>query len=94
MTKQVEAHRLPMEALTAMSLPEVPEELSRLLSVTWKGRGMTPATSAVGAITDKSGQPIAVATLVYKKYIHEEDIPFKDIHREVGIFVEVAKDLL
>lgn len=77
-----------------MKLPEVPEELSKLLSVTWKGRGGIPASSAVGALVDKAGNPLVVVTLVYKKYIHEEDIPFKDLHREARIFAEVAGELL
>lgn len=95
MAEQAEStNRYPLEKLQNLKLPEVPEKLSRLLSVTWKGRGGIPATSAVGAIVDKAGQPLAVVTLVYKRYIHEEDIPFRDILREMSVFAEVAEELV
>lgn len=93
MAEQAESNRFPLEKLQNMKLPEVPEELSKLLSVTWKGRGGIPATSAVGALVDKAGNPLTIITLVYKRYIHEEELPYKDVNREMQIFAEVAGEL-
>lgn len=80
------------EALQSMKLPEVPVELSQVLSVSWCGKGDVPASSALGARVDKQGNPLATISMVYKKYIHEEEHPFRDVEKEFKIFVEVARE--
>jgi len=92
--KKDDTTRFPLETLQKMELPEVPEAVSKLLSVTWKGRGGVPAPSAVGAMTDSVGNPLVVMTLVYKNSIIEEEHPHKDSYREAKILIEVAEELL
>lgn len=94
MAEKTESNRFPLETLQNMKLPDVPEHVSKLLSVTWKGRGGVPTPSAVGALTDKSGWPIVVMTLVYRQCIIEEEHPHKNAEREVKILIEVAEELL
>lgn len=86
--------RFPLEALQNMELPKVPDNLSKFLSITWNGRGGIPAKSAVGALTDKQGNPLATISFYFKRYIHEETIPFKDAEREMSIYIEVAQEAL
>lgn len=96
MTEQVEANRLPVEALAAMKLPEVPEDLQSkgrpVLAVSWKGRGGIPAPSALAAQKNKKGFPIAVVNMVFKSKIIEEEYSFVELGDEFPIFVEVARE--
>lgn len=85
--------RFSLEALQNMKLPKIPEKLRKVLSINWVGKGNAPATSAVGALVDKQGNPLATISLIYRRYIHEETFPFKHVEREFKIFSEVAEEM-
>lgn len=83
-----------LEALQNMVLPEVLPKLQDILSLNWRGRGGIPASSAVGAQTDKQGNPLITISLIFKRYIHEDTLPYKDVHKEFQIYSEVAQECL
>lgn len=86
--------RLPMDMLQNMELPEVPDELKGVLSVNWKGKYGIPAPSAVAALTNKSGWPMVVFSMVWHSKIIEEEYPFKTAKSEFEIFSQVAQENL
>lgn len=91
--KEEPENKFSIEALQAMRLPTVPEELENILAASWQGRHGLPAESAMDALTDNRGNPMVCLSLVYKKYIHEEFHPFKDLEREFSLFKEIALEL-
>lgn len=86
--------RLPLETLLEMNLPNIPNNLRHLISISWNGKLGIPAPSAAAALTNKNGQPLVTISIIWKQKIIEEQHAFKDAVREFKIFTELAKENL
>jgi len=79
--------------LESLQLPIVPEHLRDVLSVNRIGRGGQIANSAISASTNKDGEPRTMISFWFrKKKVIEEEYAYKELRKELPIFIEVAEE--
>lgn len=86
--------KLPLSALEAMRLPQVPPELKSILSVRWKNKNRFLAQNAGEAFLDQKRIPIIEIKLKGKDFGITEEFPYHEAYKEIEFFIETAKELL
>ena len=87
-------HQLTVDQLEGMELPTIPEPLTQWLNARWLPAHGHNADCAVRARTTRWGVPLVEITMKTGGRPIVEVFPYKDVHREMHVFIETAQELL